>query len=120
MLDLFEARLGHATRALAKPRWHTIMSTTIQRDAAIVHVRQISTAADYDALIERASRRQLVLIGEASHGTHEFCETRANIRGGVRRRDGGKPMAGVQNDPTWLLNREVLSLLACSVARRPR
>jgi erythromycin esterase-like protein len=57
------------------------MSTAIQRDAAIVgeDARRISTAADYDGLVERVSRAQLVLIGEASHGTHEFYETRANL-----------------------------------------
>jgi erythromycin esterase-like protein len=50
------------------------MSTAIQRDAAIVgeDARRISTAADYDGLVERVSRAQLVLIGEASHGTHEL------------------------------------------------
>ncbi len=37
------------------------------------------TATDYDALIERASGRRFVLIGEASHGTHEFYRERAEI-----------------------------------------
>jgi erythromycin esterase-like protein len=57
------------------------MSTAIQRDAAIVaqHARRILSAADYDGLIERAGGTQLVLIGEASHGTHEFYETRADL-----------------------------------------
>jgi erythromycin esterase-like protein len=57
------------------------MSTAIQRAAAIVaeDARQIATAEDYDGLIERAGQRQLVLIGEASHGTHEFYETRAAL-----------------------------------------
>jgi erythromycin esterase-like protein len=57
------------------------MSTAIQRAAAIVGqgARRISTAGDYDGLIERAGQRQLVLIGEASHGTHDFYETRANL-----------------------------------------
>ncbi len=34
---------------------------------------------DYDALIERARDAQIVLIGEASHGTHEFYQDRARI-----------------------------------------
>lgn len=34
---------------------------------------------DYDGLINRASQAQLVLIGEASHGTHEFYAARAEI-----------------------------------------
>jgi hypothetical protein len=55
--------------------------STLQRDAAIVAqaARRISSAVDYDALIERAGEAQLVLIGEASHGTHEFYATRAEL-----------------------------------------
>ncbi len=34
---------------------------------------------DYDALLERVGDRRLVLIGEASHGTHEFYRERARI-----------------------------------------
>ncbi len=34
---------------------------------------------DYDALIERARDARIVLIGEASHGTHEFYRDRAHI-----------------------------------------
>lgn len=36
-------------------------------------------ATDYDALIERARDARLVLIGEASHGTHEFYRERASL-----------------------------------------
>jgi erythromycin esterase-like protein len=35
--------------------------------------------ADYDALLELIGDRRLVLIGEASHGTHEFYRERARI-----------------------------------------
>jgi erythromycin esterase-like protein/predicted phosphoribosyltransferase len=35
--------------------------------------------SDYDALIERAIGTRFVLIGEASHGTHEFYRERAEI-----------------------------------------
>ncbi|MDE3064060.1 MAG: erythromycin esterase family protein [Acidobacteriota bacterium] len=34
---------------------------------------------DYDALVERIGDRRLVLIGEASHGTHEFYQERVRI-----------------------------------------
>lgn len=34
---------------------------------------------DYDELIEELGRQQFVLIGEATHGTHEFYEQRAAI-----------------------------------------
>jgi erythromycin esterase len=57
------------------------MSTAIQRDAAVVarEARRISTAVDYDGLIERASQAQLILIGEVSHGTQDFYQTRAAL-----------------------------------------
>ena len=35
--------------------------------------------ADYDRLLERARGKRLVLLGEASHGTHEFYAERARI-----------------------------------------
>jgi erythromycin esterase-like protein len=34
---------------------------------------------DYDALVERIGAARIVLIGEASHGTHEFYRERAEI-----------------------------------------
>jgi erythromycin esterase-like protein len=37
------------------------------------------SACDYDALIERLGRARVVLIGEASHGTHDFYAQRAAI-----------------------------------------
>ena len=37
------------------------------------------SAQDYDPLIERIGDAPLVLIGEASHGTHEFYRERAEI-----------------------------------------
>lgn len=36
-------------------------------------------ACDYDRLIERARAVDVVLLGEASHGTHEFHRERARI-----------------------------------------
>jgi erythromycin esterase-like protein len=38
-----------------------------------------SAAADYDALLEGIRDARFVLIGEASHGTHEFYRERASI-----------------------------------------
>ena len=58
------------------------MSTlTLSHEAGIIAqvAHRISTAADYDRLIELAGEAQLVLIGEASHGTHEFYATRAEL-----------------------------------------
>ena len=36
-------------------------------------------AADYDPLVERIGEARFVLLGEASHGTHEFYRERAEI-----------------------------------------
>src|ERR1700694_4562567 len=35
--------------------------------------------SDYDALVYRARTARLILLGEASHGTHEFYDERAKI-----------------------------------------
>ena len=44
------------------------------------HLHSITGAQDdYDALIELVGDRRFVLIGEASHGTHEFYAERARI-----------------------------------------
>ncbi len=37
---------------------------------------------DYDQLLERVGSRRFVLLGEASHGTHEFYRERARITRG--------------------------------------
>jgi erythromycin esterase-like protein len=49
---------------------------------------------DYSLLMKRIGNARLVLIGEASHGTHEFYRTRAEItkrliaENGFKRRSG--------------------------------
>jgi erythromycin esterase-like protein len=40
---------------------------------------RVGEMADYDALIEKIGDARFVLIGEASHGTHEFYRERAQI-----------------------------------------
>src|SRR3954467_9145175 len=40
---------------------------------------RLGEMADYDALIEKIGDARFVLIGEASHGTHEFYRERAQI-----------------------------------------
>jgi erythromycin esterase-like protein len=59
----------------------TIRSDALNRDAAVVadSAHNVSSAADYDQLIELAGDAQIVLIGEASHGTHDFYATRAEL-----------------------------------------
>src|SRR5437667_9095680 len=44
------------------------------------HARVLSGApADYDWLLDRIGDRRVVLLGEASHGTHEFYRERIRI-----------------------------------------
>lgn len=56
-----------------------------QPDARLIHslreqARPLTGAAhDYDALLERIGDARFVLIGEASHGTHEFYRERARL-----------------------------------------
>src|SRR5207248_815100 len=50
-------------------------------DSAVIAsvARPAAVAGDYDSLIASAGDRAFVLIGEASHGTHEFYATRADL-----------------------------------------
>jgi erythromycin esterase-like protein len=43
------------------------------------------SARDYDALLERVGDAHYVLLGEASHGTHEFYRQRGVRLGRARR-----------------------------------
>lgn len=50
------------------------------RPAWLRYARPITGAgSDYDALLERIGNARFVLIGEASHGTHEFYRERARL-----------------------------------------
>src|ERR1035437_1813838 len=55
--------------------------TLTSEAAALVHeARPITGAgADYEALLDLVGDRRFVLIGEASHGTHDFYRERARI-----------------------------------------
>jgi erythromycin esterase-like protein/predicted phosphoribosyltransferase len=93
--------------------------------------------ADFDALLERAANARLVLLGEASHGTHEFYQLRADItrrlvtelgftaiavegdwpdayrvnrfvRGDARDADADHALSGFLRFPTWLWRNTVV------------
>ena len=57
------------------------MSKDAKNDAAVIRsaAHPVARDAAYDRLVERAAEAQCVLIGEASHGTQEFYETRAQL-----------------------------------------
>ncbi|MFC5848784.1 erythromycin esterase family protein [Deinococcus petrolearius] len=53
---------------------------------------------DYDVLLERIGEARFVLIGEASHGTHEFYRDRARI---TRRLIEEKDFTAVAAEADW-------------------
>lgn len=64
------------------------MRTTARRDVSddlVIHALRgaasplVGKAEDYDPLLERIGDARIVLLGEASHGTHEFYRERAQI-----------------------------------------
>ena len=56
------------------------------------------SASDYDPLIDMIGDARLVLIGEASHGTHEFYAERAAI---TRRLIAEKGFTAVAVEADW-------------------
>jgi erythromycin esterase-like protein/predicted phosphoribosyltransferase len=60
--------------------------------------RLSGAAADYDPLLERAREARFVLLGEASHGTHEFYRARAEI---TKRLISGAGFSGVAVEADW-------------------
>src|SRR5438105_2795755 len=72
----------------------------LERDAGVVRpaARAITSSADYDPLVEMAGEAQCVLIGEASHGTHEFYATRAEL---TKRLIVEKGFRGVALEADW-------------------
>ena len=55
-------------------------------------------SADFDPLLTRISNARFVLIGEASHGTHEFYRLRAQI---TKRLIGEKGFLRSPSKQTW-------------------
>ena len=62
---------------LALPLGETAALEAVRLDARPI----AGAASDYDALLELVGDARLVLLGEASHGTHEFYRERARITG---------------------------------------
>ena len=71
-----------------------------QLTAAIQHLAQPLAGGprDYDGLLERIGDARFVLLGEASHGTHEFYRERAQI---TKRLLEEKGFTGVAVEADW-------------------
>jgi len=65
--------------------------------AANIHLVK-DTSGDYDALLNDIGDARIVLIGEASHGTHEFYQERARI---TQRLIAEKGFSGVAVEADW-------------------
>jgi erythromycin esterase-like protein len=65
---------------------------------ALSYQKLTGAADDYDALLQRIGGSSLVLLGEASHGTHEFYRDRANI---TRRLIQEKGFTAVAVEADW-------------------
>jgi erythromycin esterase-like protein len=77
------------------PATTTVPLTAAIRDAA----RPLTgSATDYDALLELIGDARVVLLGEASHGTHEFYRERARI---TRRLIKEKGFVAVAVEADW-------------------
>ena len=71
-LGPWRLRYGRATLAL--------MRSTLAAGVVTDHCHSVTgERQDYDALLDLVGARRFVLIGEASHGTHEFYRERARI-----------------------------------------
>jgi erythromycin esterase-like protein len=121
-----------------RPLSPTISAAEAVRDAALPLT---GSALDYNALLDRIGDSRLVLLGEASHGTHEFYRERATItkrllrekgftavaveadwpdafrvnrwvRGAGHDETAEKALSGFQRFPTWMWrNADVLDFI---------
>jgi erythromycin esterase-like protein len=91
----------------------TATQPEIARDSVIGSIRQdaiplCGAANDYDSLLELIGEARFVLIGEASHGTHEFYRERAQITKRLIREKGFCCVAVVADWPdAYRVNRFV-------------
>ncbi len=69
------------------------------------------SASDYDALLDLVGDRRFVLIGEASHGTHEFYRERARITRRLVEESGFTAVAAEADWPdAYRVNRYVMGM----------
>ena len=78
---------------------------------ADVAVPMEGTRADLDPVLDLVGGARFVLIGEASHGTHEFYKTRADItRRLIREKDFNAVAVEADWPDAWRVNRYVQGL----------
>ena len=85
---------------------------TSQPDGSTInHIKPLENAADLDPLMDRIGNSKYVLLGEASHGTHEYYTWRAEISKRLIREKGFSFVA-VEGDwpDCYMINRWVKNL----------
>src|ERR687887_394714 len=75
----------------------TLTPANVQTIRSAAHVLT-GAPRDYDALLDRIGNSKFVLIGEASHGTHEFYQQRAEI---TKRLIAEKEFTAVAVEADW-------------------
>ena len=76
------------------------------------------TESDYDSLIELIGNKRFVLVGEATHGTHEFYQERVRITKRLIENEGFSAVAVEADWPdAYRVNRYVLGLSTDKSAR---
>src|SRR3954447_3528937 len=75
------------------------MSVTQSADLLRSTAQPLGRAKDLDRLIELAGNASFVLLGEASHGTHEFYATRAEITKRLLQEKGFQAVAAEADSP---------------------
>lgn len=89
---------------------------TVSEHSLAGHLRRLAVpllgeAADYDVLLEQIGDARFVLLGEASHGTHEFYRERARITQRLIAEKGFEAVAVEADWPdAWRVNRFVRGL----------
>jgi erythromycin esterase-like protein len=88
-----------------------VMSTSLTDELRRVAIPLAGAAQDYDPLMEMAQGARFVLLGEASHGTHEFYRERAQITKRLIK-DKGFTAVAVEADwpDAYRINRYVLGV----------
>jgi erythromycin esterase-like protein len=72
----------------------------------------LGSREDFEPLLTAIGETGLVLIGEASHGTHEFYRVRAEITKRLLAEKGFGALAGFRRFPTWMWrNTDVLDFV---------
>jgi erythromycin esterase-like protein len=84
---------------------------TLSQSIAFRAQRVLDGPRDFDPLLERIGDARFVLIGEASHGTHEFYRTRAQI---TQRLITEKGFAAVAAEADWPDAYRVNRFVQCS------